>query len=55
MAIDLFALDLNGGKKQRTVITTVAMTRNQMAVSTLLNIPAKSKDLKASIIPPKLP
>ena len=44
--------DLKIGTKQRIVITTVAITKNQIAISTLLNIPSKSKFLQASAIPP---
>ena len=44
--------DLKTGTKQRIVITTVAITKNQIAIFTLSNIPAKSKFLKALAIPP---
>ena len=44
--------DLKIGTKQRIVITTVASTKNQIAVFTLSNILEKSKFLKASAIPP---
>lgn len=53
IAIFTLAFDLNSGTKHKIVITTVAMTKNQIAVFTLSNIPTKSKFWNAFAIPPK--
>ena len=53
IAIHLFVLDLKTGKKHRSVITAVAITKNQIAFVTLSNILEKSISLNASIIPLK--